>query len=180
MNSLVILSLLMDRTICHVAKIIHFERALKIKTWNHKVEIYRSTFTTDVFLLEMWNRMFFCNWLIGFLNEMAQRFHWWFCQIFHPTLITRSRLIDYSLLGLYSVKKMPQLSQSQLRSPREHQMGRIRVHFREPCVLEVVNLGTERKWGNHWALLSRSFKISKRHKCLKINSDHQGNINGKY
>ena len=36
---------------------------------------------------------------------------------------------------------MAQASQNQLRSPREHQMGRISVDFRVPCVLEVVNLG---------------------------------------
>ena len=68
--------------------------------------------------------------------------------------------IPFRLLGA-TVKKTPQ---NQLRSPREHQIGRIRVHFRVTCVLEVVNLDTEGKPVNHQALLCKWLKISK---CLK-------------
>ena len=63
--------------------------------------------------------------------------------------------MDYSVLDSDSVKKMAQTSQNQLRSPREHQMGRIRVYFRVPCVLEVVNFDTNGKRVNRSALLGK-------------------------
>ena len=78
-----------------------------------------------------------------------------FCQFTHSILITRNKLIDYSVLDSDSVKKMAQTSQNKLRSPREHQMGRIRVYFRVPCVLEVVNFDTKGTQVNDQALLSK-------------------------
>ena len=92
------------------------------------------------------------------VNEIAQRFQQSLCQISHPLPITRNRLINYSVLCSDSVKKMPQMSQNQHRAPREHQVGRIRVHFRVPCVLEVVNFDTEGKRVNNRALLSKWLK----------------------
>ena len=52
----------------------------------------------------------------------------------HPEPPCYPRGVNMMGISDASIIDRLQMSQNQLRSPREHQMGRVRVNFRVPCV----------------------------------------------